>query len=105
MPNPQEGGRNITLGEEIIMNDIDRPIEWQDGESDTVEIGYLNRHGQQCCGHCGVPGTDHSQYAYKTECTICGYVYGANGSDMHERRCPECQGGAPGIRYWQVTKS
>jgi hypothetical protein len=22
---------------------------------------------------------------------------------MHERRCPECQGGAPGIPFWVVT--
>jgi hypothetical protein len=39
------------LGEEISMNDIDLPIEWQEGNGDTVEIGFLNRHGQQCCGH------------------------------------------------------
>jgi hypothetical protein len=23
---------------------------------------------------------------------------------MFERRCPECQGGAPGIRYWKMTR-
>jgi hypothetical protein len=87
------------------MNDIDNPVDWQDGKGETTEIGYLNRHGQQCCGHCGVPGTDHEQYAYKIECTICGYVYGANGSDIHERRCPKCQGGAPGIKYWRIIGS
>jgi hypothetical protein len=27
----------------------------------------------------------------------CGYEYGANGSDIFERLCPRCQGGAPGI--------
>ncbi len=93
------------LGEEISMNEINTQIEWQDGSGETVGIGYFNLNGQQCCGHCGVAGNDHGQYAYKTECTICGYVYGTNGSDMHERRCPECQKGAPGIRYWQITKS
>jgi hypothetical protein len=51
-----------------------------------------------------VPGTDHGQHAYKTECAICVYVYGTNGSDMHERRCPECRRGAPGIRYWRIPK-
>jgi len=84
------------------MKEIKTPVEWQDGDGDTVEIGYLNRNGQQCCGHCGAPGTDHGQYAYKMECTICGYVYGANSSDVHDRRCPECQKGAPGIRYWKA---
>jgi rubredoxin len=78
------------LGRKINMNDIDMPIQWQEGSGESVEIGYFNPNGQQCC--------------YKTECTICGYVYGTNGSDMHERRCPECQNGAPGIKYWRTIK-
>ena len=84
------------------MKDTDLLIQWQDGSSDSVEIGYLTPNGQQGCGHCGVPGTDHRQDAYKTECTICGYVYGTNESDMFERRCPECQKGAAGIKYWKT---
>jgi hypothetical protein len=95
----------MTLVEEINMNDIAMQIQWQEGSGESVEIGYLNPNDQQCCGHCGVPGTDHGQYAYKTECTICGYVYGTNGSDMHERRCPECQEGAAGIKYWRIPNS
>ncbi len=75
---------------------------WQSGSGDSVQIGYMNCNGQRCCGHRAVPGTDYEQYAYKLECTKCGYVYGANGTDVHERRCPECQRGAPGIRYWKV---
>ncbi len=46
--------------------------------------------------------TDHLQLAYKVECTRCGFVYDANGSDLFERTCQECQGGAPGVRFWQV---
>ncbi len=84
------------------MNNIDVLINWQEGSGEFVEIGYLNPNGQQCCGHCGVPGTDNFQKAYKTECTICGYVYGTNGSGMFERKCPECQGGAPGIKFWRT---
>lgn len=91
-------------GEKTIMNDTETHVEWHEGHGETVEIGYLNPNGQRCCGHCGVPGSDHGQYAYKTECTICGYVYGTNGSDMHDRLCPECQRGAPGIRYWRVIE-
>ena len=75
---------------------------WKSGDGPSTEIGYLNMNGQQCCGHRGVAGTDHLQKAYKVECTCCGFVYGANGSDLHERKCPECQGGAPGIRFWLV---
>lgn len=84
-----------------MINDNERLIDWQEGNGETVEIGYLNPNGQQCARHCGVRGTDHGQYAYKTECTICGYVYGTNGTDMFERKCRECQGGSPGIRYWK----
>lgn len=87
------------------MKDIDSPVDWQHGKGETTEIGYVNRHGQKCCDYYGVPGTDRGQYAYKIECTICGYVYGANASDIHERRCPESQGGAPGIKYWRIIKT
>ena len=75
---------------------------WESGSGDSVKIGYENPNGQRCCGHRGVLGTDHGQYAYKVECTMCGYVYGANGTDLHLRLCPQCQSGAPGIRYWKV---
>ena len=96
---------NSTLGRENNMNETEIQIQWQDGSGESTEIGYLNPNCQQCCGHCEVKGTDHGQYAYKTECTICGYVYGTNGTDMYERRCPECQGGATGIQYWNTAIS
>ena len=73
--------------------------EWRHGAGASVQIGYVNRNGQICTGHRGTAGTDHLQLAYRTECGHCGHVYGANGSDMHERRCPICQGGAAGITY------
>jgi len=73
--------------------------EWQSGAGSTVQIGSVNRNGQICCGHRGVPGTDHGQFAYRIECGNCGQVYGANGSDVHERRCPACQAGAAGIPF------
>jgi hypothetical protein len=75
---------------------------WQSGDGPSVQIGVVNRNGQRCMGHRGVEGTDHEQFACKAECTVCGYVYGANGSDMHERRCPMHDGGKPGIPYWRV---
>ena len=84
------------------MDQEDTDWHWESGGGESVEIGYLNPNDQQCCGHRGVQGTDHGQYAYKVECTKCGYVCGANGSDMHERRCPQCSGGAPGIPYWKA---
>lgn len=73
--------------------------EWRSGGGPSVEIGVVNRNGQICLGHRGVAGTDHLQVAYRLECGLCGLVYGANGSDVHERRCPGCQGGAAGIEH------
>jgi Zn finger protein HypA/HybF involved in hydrogenase expression len=37
------------------------------------------------------------QYVYQMGCSECGTVYGANGSDIHIRKCPKCQGGATGM--------
>jgi hypothetical protein len=87
--------KNILKGEGLTWN-------WQSGEGSSVQIGYINKNGQRCCGHRGVSGTDHLQFSYKVECILCGYVYGANGTDMYERLCPECQGGKPGIPYWTM---
>lgn len=84
------------------MESETRDWRWQSGSGASVQIGAVNRNGQRCCGDRGVPGTDYLQLAYKMECTVCGHVYGANGSDAHERLCPQCQGGAPGIVYWKV---
>jgi len=75
--------------------------DWRSGEGATVQIEYTNENGQRCRGHRGVAGTDHLQFAYKVECTRCGYVYGSNGTDMHARTCPVCQAGAAGIPYWK----
>lgn len=59
--------------------------------------GYLNRNGQEVVRTTGLPGTDHRQKVYVLLCTKCGREYGANGSDIHARKCPFCQGGRPGL--------
>lgn len=64
----------------------------------TVE-GYMNGKGQQVVRRTDRPGTDHLQVVYVLRCTECGHIYGANGSDIHLRRCPECQAGRPGLPY------
>ncbi|TAH37928.1 MAG: hypothetical protein EYC70_06905 [Planctomycetota bacterium] len=74
-------------------------LEWNGGDGATTAIGYVNPNGQRCCGTLGMPGIDHEQYVYKVECLACGYTFGADGSDIHERKCPECQGGAAGPRW------
>ena len=65
----------------------------------TTAPGYVNRNQQKNRGTRGVAGTDHLQKAYELECQKCGHHYGANGTDIWQRKCPRCQGGAPGISY------
>jgi hypothetical protein len=49
----------------------------------------------------GIGGTDHGQFSYKLECLEpdCGHEYGANGTDIFQRKCPRCQDGEEGIEY------
>jgi hypothetical protein len=64
----------------------------------TVEPGYLNENGQKNLGRIEPPqgGTDNVQYVYVMNCTRCGCIYGSNGSDIFQRKCPACQNGAKG---------
>jgi hypothetical protein len=73
--------------------------EWRSGSGPSVLIGVVNPNGQICTGTRGKQGTDHLQLSYRAECGHCGHVYGANGSDIHERLCPLCQDGVPGLEY------
>lgn len=63
----------------------------------TTLPGYVNRNGQVTVRDTGMPGTDHLQRVYQLACSKCGHVYGANGSDVHDRKCPKCQAGAMGL--------
>jgi hypothetical protein len=65
----------------------------------TTRLGYRNRNGQLVVRATGLPGTDHNQTIYVLRCENCGNEYGSNGSDNHQRRCPRCQGGRPGLDY------
>lgn len=74
---------------------------WENGTTPTTQIGYVNRNNQRCGGHRGVVGTDHGALAYRMECLnpACRHEYGANGTDVFQRKCPRCQAGEPGIPY------
>ena len=56
----------------------------------TTDPGYLNRNNQKVIRNTKLRGTDHNQYVYELECLDCGKRHGANGSDIHQRRCPHC---------------
>jgi hypothetical protein len=63
----------------------------------TTQTGLVNPNGQVTIRNTGLPGTDHNQYVYQIACSHCGEIYGANGSDIFERKCPRCQQGKPGL--------
>jgi precorrin-8X/cobalt-precorrin-8 methylmutase len=69
------------------------------GMGRSTEPGYENRNGQITMRYTALAGTDRGQYVYVLRCGSCGHEYGANGSDIHIRRCPACQGGRPGLHY------
>jgi hypothetical protein len=75
----------------------------------TTIVGFTNRNQQVNLGLDNPNGNDHGQSVYVLRCdrvlpegNKCGQIYGANGSDIHQRLCPKCQGGKAGL---PLTKS
>ena len=63
----------------------------------TTEPGFVNPNRQVVERATGAPsGTRTGQTVYALRCRDCGGVYGCNGLDIKERRCPACQGGTAG---------
>lgn len=58
----------------------------------TTELGYINKNNQRNNGKTNIPGTDYGQWFYDMECLECGHKYHANGTNIYEKRCPNCQG-------------
>lgn len=63
----------------------------------TTAIGFRNRNNQIVLRKTDLSGNDHNQMTYVLRCEQCGHQYGANGSDIFQRRCPAHDGGAPGL--------
>ena len=72
--------------------------------SATTLTGYVNRNGQVVIRNTRLPGTDYLQWVYQLGCSQCGYTYGANGSDIFQRKCPACQRGSDGIPFGDTFK-
>jgi len=68
-------------------------------EKGTTDVGYVNSNDQTVVRATGLPGTDHMQTIYVLRCGACRVEYGANGSDIWLRRCPNCQNGAAGLPF------
>lgn len=60
-----------------------------------TDAGTVNRNNQRNNGKTNMPGTDNGQWFYEMECLNYGHKYYANGTDIFQRKCPNCQGGRP----------
>lgn len=67
----------------------------------TTHVGFENRNQQVNIGPLGLPGTDRGQSLYRLVCRPCGFQYAANGSDVYQRKCPNCQRGEPSTGGWK----
>jgi hypothetical protein len=85
----------------IVRSPASKPIVRHTGRTSrgTTTIGYINRHQQKVIRKTDVLGTDHGQVVYVLHCGVCDQEYGANGSDIFQRKCPQHGGGAPGLAF------
>jgi hypothetical protein len=71
----------------------------QQGAKVRIGIREPEPNQQRVIEATGLPGTDHGQSIYVLSRGRCGPEYGNNGSGNAQRKCPRCQGGAPGIPF------
>ena len=69
----------------------------------TTAIGFRNDCGQEVVLKTPAAGSIPGQRVYVLRCGACGHEYGANGSDVHSRRCPTCQDGPPPLPIALIT--
>jgi hypothetical protein len=67
-------------------------------EGSTTTVGFRNPNRQTVLRKTNQLG-DAGQHVYVLLCGDCGLQYGANGFDIHLRKCPSCMGGQPGLEY------
>jgi hypothetical protein len=85
-----------------VEDQIDRARLYAAGDTGfrwerTTAIGFRNEHGQEVVLKTAAAGNIPGQRVYVLRCCACGHEYGANGSDIHSRRCPHCQDGPPAL--------
>jgi hypothetical protein len=59
--------------------------------------GDVNSNGQRLVRKTNERGNAPTSLIWILHCTRCEHEYKANGFDAHERLCPRCQGGKPGL--------
>ena len=77
-------------------------------EAITTRPGFVNRHRQKVLRKVDwVDGGMAGQSVYVLRCQRpgCGFSYGEEGIRVHQRRCPQCDGGQPGLPAPSVQPS
>jgi hypothetical protein len=69
----------------------------------TTTLGYRNVYRQEVVRKTEIVGTRPYQRVYFLRCGDCGYEYSAEGCDIHNRRCPRCQGGVSAPRITPIV--
>lgn len=59
--------------------------------------GSLNRNQQLLVAQTAWQGSDEREVLWIVQCMPCGQMYGVDSSAFFQRKCPACQGGAPGL--------
>jgi tRNA G26 N,N-dimethylase Trm1 len=59
----------------------------------TTKRGYENRNGQVVQRRQRKSENHRYANAYLLKCKHCEAEYSANGCDIYQRKCPNCQGG------------
>ncbi|MCK5284388.1 MAG: hypothetical protein KAJ86_02235 [Alphaproteobacteria bacterium] len=63
-----------------------------------AKSGFITLNNQSVINEDSSYSSNHeSAKPWRLRCLTCGHEYGANGCDIHIRKCPECQGGAKGL--------
>ena len=103
-PSIAQGGRGVVVpGTGLLDSDhTGGMLSWACNmrtSKGTTKIGFVNRNGQVVIRNTGLPGTDHNAKVYQLGCSHCGQVYGSNGTDIFDRKCPHhgCQKGERGL--------
>lgn len=64
----------------------------------TARPGYINDNNQLVIDEAPEYKENHtSAKPWRLRCLDCKHEYGANGCDVHERKCPNCQKGKVGL--------
>lgn len=67
-------------------------------QAPTLVPGTVNESGQEVVRKAGRAAEDlPGQRLYVLKCNRCGHEYAEAGIRVHERKCPKCGGGKPGI--------